>query len=211
MYRLNDIVTNFSTLVGWKDTELSESESGLYFQEAHPLLTLRALRGVMPKDLAERYPAWEEGIAYAKDAMVHSGNKVYVSLRDDNESPVTSVDWREYDVFNDYLSYLTERGIKKVVTKFVNEKIAGMESKNLVDRRTVFDGAGSRQARTENRGRLVGFEITPFRSNGITTTLNKVGVQFIGNTGTVKLYLFHSSQPEPIQKVVPCCSLLSDE
>ena len=197
MYRLNDIVTNFSTLVGWKDTELSESESGLYFQEAHPLLTLRALRGVMPKDLAERYPAWVENYPYAKDAKVRSGNKVYVSLRDDNESPVTSVDWREYDVFNDYLSYLTERGIKKVVTKFVNEKIAGMESKNLVDRRTVFDGAGSRQARTENRGRLVGFEITPFRSNGITTTLNKVGVQFIGNTGTVKLYLFHSSQPEP--------------
>ena len=31
MYRLNDIVTNFYTLVGWKDTELSASESGLYF------------------------------------------------------------------------------------------------------------------------------------------------------------------------------------
>ena len=75
MYRLNDIVTNFSTLVGWKDTELSESESGLYFQEAHPLLTLRALRGIMPKDLAERYPAWVENYPYAKDAKVRSGNK----------------------------------------------------------------------------------------------------------------------------------------
>ena len=198
MYRLNDIVTSFFPLVGWKDTELSASESGLYYQEAHPLLTLRALRGIMPKDLAEKYPVFDENATYSKDEKVRSGGKVYVSIRDDNSSPVTSVDWREYDVLNDYLRYITERSIKKVITKFANEKVVGMETKNLVDRRTVFDGAGSRDAKTENRGRLVGFELTPFRSNGITTILNKVGVQFIGNTGDVKLYLFHSSQPDPI-------------
>ena len=198
MYRLNDLVSSFSNLVGWKDTDLSATESGLYFQEAHPLLTIRALRGIMPKDLAEKYHAYDSTTEYAKGARVRSNGKVYESLKDENASPVTSTDWKEYDVLNDYLTYITERGIKKVITKFVNEKIVGMESKNLVDRRTLFDGAGSREARTENRGRLVGFEITPFRSNGITTTLNRVGLQFIGNTGTVKLYLFHSSQPEPI-------------
>ena len=198
MYRLNDLVSSFSNLVGWKDTDLSATESGLYFQEAHPLLTIRALRGIMPKDLAEKYPAYDSTMEYAKGERVRSNGKVYESLKDENASPVTSTDWKEYDVLNDYLTYITERGIKKVITKFVNEKIVGMESKNLVDRRTLFDGAGSREARTENRGRLVGFEITPFRSNGITTTLNRVGLQFIGNTGTVKLYLFHSSQPEPI-------------
>ena len=198
MYRLNDLVSSFSNLVGWKDTDLSATESGLYFQEAHPLLTIRALRGIMPKDLAEKYPAYDFTMEYAKGARVRKDGKVYESLKDENASPVTSTDWKEYDVLNDYLTYITERGIKKVITKFVNEKIVGMESKNLVDRRTLFDGAGSREARTENRGRLVGFEITPFRSNGITTTLNRVGLQFIGNTGTVKLYLFHSSQPEPI-------------
>ena len=198
MYRLNDLVSSFSNLVGWKDTDLSATESGLYFQEAHPLLTIRALRGIMPKDLVEKYPAYDSTTEYAKGARVRSNGKVYESLKDENASPVTSTDWKEYDVLNDYLTYITERGIKKVITKFVNEKIVGMESKNLVDRRTLFDGAGSREARTENRGRLVGFEITPFRSNGITTTLNRVGLQFIGNTGTVKLYLFHSSQPEPI-------------
>ena len=199
MYRLNDLVSSFSNLVGWKDTDLSATESGLYFQEAHPLLTIRALRGIMPKDLAEKYPAYDSTMEYAKGERVRSNGKVYESLKDENASPVTNqLDWKEYDVLNDYLTYITERGIKKVITKFVNEKIVGMESKNLVDRRTLFDGAGSREARTENRGRLVGFEITPFRSNGITTTLNRVGLQFIGNTGTVKLYLFHSSQPEPI-------------
>ena len=207
MYRLNDIVSSFSSLVGWKDTELSASESGLYFQEAHPLLTLRALRGVMPKDLLSKYPEYVQGNAYGKDAKVQSGGKAYISLRGENTSDVTSTDWREWDVLTDYLTYLTERGIKKVITKFVNEKVVGMETKNLVDRRTLFDGAGSRQARNENKGRIVGFEITPVRTNGITTKLNRVGVQFIGNTGDVKFYLFHSSQPEPIAtKVVTIAS-----
>lgn len=201
MYRLAELVKSFSTLVGWKDTALSKSESGLYYQEASPLLTLRALRGVMPKDLADRYPAYESGRIYDKDAKVAYNGKVYVSLKaENNQTLENTLYWQGYDVLEDYLMGITERGIKKAIAKVVNEKIIGLESKNLVDRRVLFDGAGRREARTENRGNLVGFEITPYRTQGITTTLNKVGVQMFGNTGEFTLYLFHSSQPEPIAK-----------
>lgn len=201
MYRLAELVKSFSTLVGWKDTALSKSESGLYYQEANPLLTLRALRGVMPKDLADRYPAYESGRIYDKDAKVAYNGKVYVSLKaENNQTLENTLYWQGYDVLEDYLMGITERGIKKAIAKVVNEKIIGLESKNLVDRRVLFDGAGRREARTENRGNLVGFEITPYRTQGITTTLNKVGVQMFGNTGEFTLYLFHSSQPEPIAK-----------
>ena len=199
MYRIAELVKSFSTLVGWKDTALSKSESGLYYQEANPLLTLRALRGVMPKDLADRYPAYEQGRIYEKDVKVNHNGKVYLSLKaENNQSLENTLYWAEFDVLEDYLMSLTETGIKKAIVKVVNEKIIGLESKNLVDRRVLFDGAGRKEARTENRGNLVGFEITPVRTQGITTTLNKVGIQMYGNTGDVKLYLFHSSQPEPI-------------
>ena len=199
MYRLAELVKSFSTLVGWKDTALSKSESGLYYQEANPLLTLRALRGVMPKDLADRYPAYEQGRIYNKGEKVSNGGKIYLSLKDENNQDlVNTLYWTEYDVLEDYLMSLTENGIKKAIVKVVNEKIIGLESKNLVDRRVLFDGAGRKEARTPNRGNLVGFEITPIRTQGITTTLNKVGIQMYGNVGDVKLYLFHSSQPEPI-------------
>lgn len=199
MYRLAELVKSFSTLVGWKDTALDKSESGLYYQEANPLLTLRALRGVMPKDLADRYPAYEQGRIYDKGVKVSNAGKIYLSLKDENNQDLANtLYWAEYDVLEDYLSAITERGIKKAIVKVVNEKIIGLESKNLVDRRVLFDGAGRKEARTPNRGNLVGFEITPIRTQGITTTLNKVGIQMYGNVGDVKLYLFHSSQPEPI-------------
>ena len=182
MYRLAELVKSFSTLVGWKDTALDKSESGLYYQEANPLLTLRALRGVMPKDLADRYPAYEQGRIYDKGVKVSKGGKIYLSLKDENNQDlVNTLYWTEYDVLEDYLSTITERGIKKAIVKVVNEKIIGLESKNLVDRRVLFDGAGRKEARTPNRGNLVGFEITPIRTQGITTTLNKVGIQMYGN------------------------------
>lgn len=199
MYRLREIISAFASLVGWKDTDtLSRSDSGLYFQEAHPLLTLRAMRGIMPKDMLTRYPKYEEGETYGKDAKVQNNGKCYISLVDDNASPLESSDWKEYDVLEDYLANLTEIGIKKVLAKFVGEKSKSLETRNLVDRRTLFDGAGRKEGRNPNHGRLVGFEFSPIRSNGITTTLNKIGLQFIGNVGTIKLYLFHSSQAEPI-------------
>ena len=199
MYDINKLVQSFSTLVGWKDTNLNTTESGLYYQEAHPLLTLRALKGIMPKDMAANYPAYDAHTTYAKDAEVSSNNKVYKSLVDENDNPLTDTEaWEEVNLFEKYLTDITERGIKKAIIRFVNEKMVGMETKNLVDRRTLFDGAGRREARTENKGRLVGFEITPVRTFGITTTINKVGMQMYGNTGKVKLYLFHSSVVEPI-------------
>src|SRR5574344_3770 len=200
MYDLSILMGSFRTLVGWEDTDtLSTSDSGLYFQEAHPLLTLRAMRGIMPKNLIEKYPTYEEGLFYSKDTKVQSNGKAYISLMDNNTEPLTNTSaWKEYDILEDYLASLTETGIKKVLARFIGEKVKGLETRNLVDRRTLFDGAGRKEGRNPNNGRLVGFEFNPIRANGVTTILNKVGLQFTGNVGVVKLYLFHSSQSEPI-------------
>ena len=185
MYRLAELVKSFSTLVGWKDTALDKSESGLYYQEANPLLTLRALRGVMPKDLADRYPAYEQGRIYNKGVKVSKGGKIYLSLKDENNQDlVNTLYWTEYDVLEDYLSAITERGIKKAIVKVVNEKIIGLESKNLVDRRVLFDGAGRKEARTPNRGNLVGFEITPIRTQASPPPLTRWAFRCTGMWGT---------------------------
>lgn len=200
MYRLKDILDRFSTLVGWRDSAtLTRSDSGLYFEEAHPMLTCRAMRGIMPENLASKYPEYDAEKAYSKGDRVSHGGLAYESLSDANTAPLTDNSaWADYDLLDDYLKSITEGGIKRLLARFVGDKMSDMETKNLVDRRTLFDGAGRLEARNSNEGRLVGFEFVPLRSNGITTTLNKVGLQFTGNIGKVKLYLFHSSQPEPI-------------
>ena len=206
MYRLNDIVDSFKSLVGWdkESTEIEEaittSESGLYFQEAHPLLTLRAMRGIMPEDYINRYPCLDDDKVYNKGDKVKFVGKVYISLEDNNQGHLATETeyWKEFDHLTDYLNDLEVRGIKKVVTRFIRDKVIGMETKNIIDRRCLFDGTGRIEARIKNTGKLVGFEIEPLRASGLTTKIEKIGLQFIGNTGEITMYLFHSSKKEPV-------------
>lgn len=205
MYRLTDIVNAFEGLVGWEkestkiDDSIVSSESGLYFQEAHPLLTLRAMRGIMPKDMLERYPQFASGNQYAKGVIVSYNGKAFKSLADGNAAlPTDTTTWEEYDLLTDYLSDLETRGIKKVVTRFVRDKVIGMETRNIIDRRSLFDGTGRLANRVASEGRIVGFEIEPLRAEGVTMKIEKIGLQFTGNVGEVTMYLFHSSKEEPV-------------
>lgn len=205
MYRLTDIVNAFEGLVGWEkestkiDDSIVSSESGLFFQEAHPMLTLRAMRGIMPNDLLGRYPEFASGNQYAKGYICAYNGKAYKSKVDGNAAlPTDTGNWEEYDLLTDYLSDLETRGIKKVVTRFIRDKVIGMESKNIIDRRSLFDGTGRLAARVQNEGKIVGFEIEPIRSDGVTMKIEKIGLQFVGNVGNVTMYLFHSSKAEPV-------------
>ena len=143
MIRIKKILDAFSHLVGWEGVpELETSDSGLYFQEAHPLLTLRALRGVMPKDMADNYPAYAAEKTYSKGERVNYAGTIYESLADNNAEGIETASWAKIDLFVEYLKGMTVRGIKKAITRFMQDKIVGMESRNLVDKRALFDGAG---------------------------------------------------------------------
>lgn len=209
MYRLNDILKSFDGLVGWRqshslkkqiDPSLTASESGLYFQDAHPLLTLDNMRSIMPDDWIDAYPDWtaKEG-GYAKGEKVRIGDKVFISNTEDNTgSPDSSLDWQPFDMLTDYLSQMTRSGIVRTVQTFITRKVNSQQTRNLLEHRPLFDGAGRYNDIVPNHGCIVGFEITPLRSIGITMYLDKIGLQMRSATGTVRVYLFHSSQSAPL-------------
>lgn len=198
MIRINDIVSGLASLVGWRqshslkkqiDPALTRSESGLYFQDVHPLLTLDNMRAVMPEDLAEGYPDYSEGTAYAEDAKVVKDGEVVV-LKDG--------EWIPYDVLNGYLEQVTRAGLAKAVQTFLTTKVNAKETRNILEHRTLFDGTGRYNDIVENKGAIVGFEITPIRQMGITMVLERIGLQMRSALGDVTLYLFHSSKSDPL-------------
>lgn len=207
MIRIREIVNAFQGLVGWEQSrareytigeELTRTDSGLTFQEAHPMLTLRAMKGIMPKDYV--YSEYDIRKTYSRGDVVAYGEELYRSVVDENtgHSVLDSEYWELYHALTEYLSKLTDSGIKAVVQRFVTEKVVGLETRNIIDRRTLFDGTGRIENRTPNKGHLVGFEITPVRANGATMKIERIGLQFTGNIGKVKVYLFHSSHREPV-------------
>nr|DAP44019.1 MAG TPA: hypothetical protein [Caudoviricetes sp.] len=207
MIRIREIVNAFQGLVGWEQSrareytigeELTRSDSGLTFQDAHPMLTLRAMKGIMPKDYV--YSEYDIRKTYSRGDVVAYGEELYRSIVDENtgHSVLDEEYWELYHALTEYISKLTDSGIKAVVQRFVTEKVVGLETRNIIDRRTLFDGTGRIENRTPNKGHLVGFEITPVRANGATMKIERIGLQFTGNIGKVKVYLFHSSHREPV-------------
>jgi len=214
MYRLKDIQNALFGLVGWEqsynpateiDDGLTTTESGLTFQGAHPLCTLNNIRSIMPDDFAFKYPAWNANTNYGVGAKVRHNNEIWITLNanQNSEPNDTNLNWNHYNLLSDYLCHLTKNGIAKMVQQFVQDKQLRSETKTLLEHRTFFDGAARMKAIIDPKAKLVGFEIVPVRGMGVTTKINRIGLQMIGATGNVRLYLFHSSQVDPV-RVINC-------
>ena len=211
MVRIEDIRKGFAGLVGWRqpynpafeiDGDLAESGSGLYFQDAHPMLTLENMASVMPDTWDCQYPEWEAAAVYAEGDKVRHGGAVWSALQGNTgqEPEDGGQYWKRYNTLSDFLRRLTDGGIIAVAQTFLQMKQLTNETRDLLERRTFFDGAGRIRETEQNRHRIVGYEIVPIRAMGVTTKIEKAGLQMAGGTGKVKLYLFHSSQPEPVKE-----------
>lgn len=217
MYRIKEIQDALLHVCGWEqsynpkeaiDSDLTRSESGLMFQGAHPLLTLDTMRAIMPDDWGYQYPEWNSRETYSAGTIVQydlNGNDdelYWESIRDNNtnEIPGESVlFWKPYNILSDFLERVTRNGIATTIQTFTQIKQLDKETRNLLERRTFFDGAGRIRATLQNTHKLVGFEIVPVRALGVTAKIEKIGLQMTGGTGIVKMYLFHSSQIDPIK------------
>lgn len=212
MIRLQDIQNALLPVVGWQqdynpqnqiDDALTQSESGLTFQGAHPLCTLANVRAIMPDDYLYQYPAWDNSTAYAIGAKVMHNNSIWIAKHANvgSEPANNNNDWKPYNMVSDFVRQLTVNGINTAVQNFIQEKQLQQETKNLLERRTFFDGAARLAATIDPTGKIVGFEIVPVRAMGVTTKIERIGLQMVGATGTVRLYLFHSSQVEPMRVI----------
>ena len=199
-------------VVGWEqsydpqnviDEALCRSESGLTFQGAHPLVTLANVRAIMPDDYLYKYPAWNASTPYAKGAKVQHGGQVWKAANANagSEPAAGNPDWAAFNMLSDFVENLTRQGINTAVQQFIQDKQLQSETRDLLERRTFFDGAARLQAEIDPNGKIVGFEIIPVRSMGVTTKIERIGLQMIGGTGKVKLYLFHSSQVAPMREI----------
>lgn len=216
MIRINEICEALKNVCGWEqsydpakaiDDNLTQTESGLYFQGAHPLLTLDNMAAIMPDDWGMQYPVWDALTQWKQNKVVQygndtNGNKLFWKAKADNvgEEPTEdSLFWSKYNILSDFLERMTRNGIATAIQTFTQIKQLDKETRNLLERRTFFDGAGRIRATLQNNHKLVGFEIVPVRAMGVTAKIEKIGLQMTGGTGVVRMYLFHSSQIDPIK------------
>lgn len=211
MVRANDIQEKLLHLIGWEqnyDTQelkiadtLTVSESGLYFQQVHPLLTLQNISSIAPDFKNIVYSEYSNEKHYDKGSIVKYDGNLYKSLQQTTGNlPTDQEFWSETNQLSEWLEGKTKASIQKAIVRYCNEKIAKGTYRTLCENRTLFDGTGRLTDIIANKNNLVGFEIVPIRSKGVTTRINRIGIQTDG-VGEIKLFLYHSSTELPVKVI----------
>lgn len=210
MVRANDIQEKLLHLIGWEqnydtsDLKISDaltvSESGLYFQQIHPLLTLQNMSCIAPDFKNITFPEYDPEKEYNKGNVVDYQGTQYKALQkaQGKQPDIESEYWVETNLFSEWLESKTKASIQKAIARYCNEKTVEGTNKPLCESRTLFDGTGRLVDTVKNKKNLVGFEIVPVRAKGVTTKINKICLQFT-KAGEYTLYLMHSSMDEPIK------------
>lgn len=209
MIRIADIQDKMLHLVGWKQSydlsdivlsdNLTQTESGMYFQQIHPLLTLDNLRSIAPDFQNYNWQVHDNNKTYKSGEVVRVDDSLYKALQNvPAKTDISDTDyWTKTNPFSEWLEDKTKASIVKLVNKFISMKLADKASKSLIENKILFDGTGRLTNKIENHNKLVGFEIDTVRSKGVTVKIEKIGLQMT-EPGSYTLYIFHSSNPEPI-------------
>ena len=220
MVRIAEIQDKLLHLIGWKQSyntsdlkisdDLTVSDSGLYFQQAHPLITLENLSCVAPDFKNVEYQSFDAEKDYVKGSLVIKDGKLYRAMHsikagyssdedfnDDFNGDFNSVRWITTNPFSEWLIDKTKASIANAITKYVSEGTVKGIIKNLLENRALYDGTGRIVDTVINKRNLVGFEVVPIRSKGITTKINRICLQFT-KPGDYRIFIMHSDSEEPV-------------
>lgn len=222
MLRAKYIEDSLLGLVGWKQTDganpdlllssnLLGSESGLYYQQAHPLLTLDNMVSIAPDFSDYIKPEYDDTATYLKDQVVKAtatteepvAAKYFKAISNvpAGIKPGVSEGWPNYWIetspFSEWLEDKTRATIYKAIYTYLNDKQNKGTYKNLLEDRILFDVTTRISDKIANTDALVGFEIIPARAKGVTIKINKIGLHF-SMPGIYKIYIMHSSKQEPV-------------
>ena len=232
MYRADAIKERYLHLIGWRQNyntadfsiaeSLTESETGQYYQDIHPLITLESIRSIAPEFGRNEFDPWDAETEYKKGQIVRyeeepeaeipedgtairdrlTDSYLFRALQDNvGQDPMKQPEyWENVDLFSEWLRTKTEASILKAVETYYSIQLADRTVKNLLESKVLFDGAGRLVDTVRNTNSIVGFEVVPVRAEGVTLRIDKIGLQFNQN-GKVKIYVMHTSKPEPIRTI----------
>lgn len=192
----------------------------------HPLITMDNISAIAPdfSDYRCNYPAYNPLNSY------YYGDVVYVDSHDEQGNPkrlflkalvdtpnsfngasdfnedfggepaLTSRGWAVTTPFSEWVDSKLDNSIRRMIQNFIRTKLIKGETRLMCEHKCLFEGSGRLVDREKNKNNLVGFEINSVRSSGVTTKIDKIGLQFT-KKGVYKLYLMHSSSTVPVRVI----------
>lgn len=174
-------------------------------RDIHPLIEMENLVNSYRTATKLGYDVYQPDQTYARDSRVLSGSVAYKSLIDGNigNSPATSSSsWEPVKVLSEQLLDSIASSIDKTLQAiFIRKKLNSLV-KTIVDDFRLYDGRGEVTNKNANNGRFVGFKMLLHQGEDLIIRLPRLAFQFDAQCPDLKLYLFNTSQLEPV-KVIP--------
>ena len=101
-----------------------------------------------------------------------------------------------------YLKEKVYTATLKVFKKFASVKKEMRSTKTILNSSAMFDGVARFNQTILNENKFVGFRITLKNAYGVKATIDRLGVQFNNPQTNLPIYLFHTSQVDPIKTVM---------
>jgi len=209
MINYSTIKAAFLPKIGWRQNvdpnktqlvDLTTSTSGLYYNDAHPLLTPRVLEALAFDDSQVTYSSYGVGTEYSFGEVVESSGTNYIYINQTpstGNTPPNSTYWREYESLTETLRQETEAGIVKCVSDWFNKKSKLQTANNLLSNEYMVKTTGDISDTTANSGKTRFIEITPPQSLNLKFEPYKIGLQFTV-AENIPIKIFKSGQSAPI-------------
>jgi hypothetical protein len=207
MYSRSNVLATFRNLIGLRtsynslnynaqvDEDLSESQSGQYVNELHPLLTTENLTEALPFFQDFFVAPYEAGRDYPEGAVVQYDAKTYQAKEATDQLP-THADWRETTLLSVWFRNRYDAAVLQLLDRLIEKKQLGRYGRQLQGNTALYHGEGLRINTIPKQGRFVGYKVTLSQTN-LTATLQRLGLQFSEAT-SFPLYVFHSTQTAPV-------------
>jgi hypothetical protein len=106
-----------------------------------------------------------------------------------------------YTSLGDFLTDIRESAIKKAVNDVVNAKLTKQVQKSVIKETPLINGTANRNNVQTKQGRFVGWVFRLPESISLVHRIKKFMVQFNQNVTDLPIYVYHSSQVDPIKIV----------
>lgn len=166
----------------------------------HPLVNIENIDATARNYGKYVFPTWAIGTAYEEgDRVLYSGVNYEALRATTGDQPDSSPDdWAVLSLLDQFIQDIFEDGAEDAVNQVINEKRLAKQAKTILQSTRSFNGVGNFTDYIINEGKLVGVEISLLHYNNILAIIERVGLQLTLAQDDLTLYLYHTSQLEPI-------------
>ena len=191
------IKKEFGGLVGWRQnpdpqgtqlqSSLTDSSSGYYFNDEHPMLTMDNILSICQDDGSFEYSTFSDSQAYKTGAIVTDEDGTFIRIKDGAANiPTSNTEyWKEFDFVSSWIEQKTESFIMQAFNDWYYNKEKFGTAQGVLAYNVLFANAGDagevQDIILTNQGEDVGITIETYKSQTVKYTCHEIGIQLEEN------------------------------